>query len=213
MRKTTLFLLAAVVAVSTLLFLGCPNGSTDKDTVATPTADIVAGDVPAGTQITLSSTTEGASIYYTTDGSTPGSVLYTGPITLTKSATIKAVAKKSGWNDSGIMTNSYVAKYNKYRFVQNGANGVTLDLSLFDDGNDTERQAWITANAPTIFDNPPAGAIVSFTETDFGSYYTGSIEGHAKHIQAFGYEPYVFWKRNPALGSTVLYQVLYFVYE
>ncbi len=55
-----------------------------------------------GKSVTLTSATEGANIYYTTDGTAPStsSHLYTGPITLTETATIKAIAAKAGMNDS-----------------------------------------------------------------------------------------------------------------
>ena len=68
-------------------------------TVAVPTASIASGStVAVGTQITLSCETEGAIIYYTTDGSCPcdenGSrMIYDGtPIIITEAVTIKAMA-------------------------------------------------------------------------------------------------------------------------
>lgn len=52
----------------------------------------------------------GASIYYTLDGSAPnqGTKLYTGPLTLRSSATLKAVAYFKGWNKSPVSVNNYV---------------------------------------------------------------------------------------------------------
>ncbi|MDW7675103.1 MAG: chitobiase/beta-hexosaminidase C-terminal domain-containing protein, partial [Bacillota bacterium] len=49
-------------------------------------------------EITLTSSTSGAEIFYTTDGTTPSisSTQYTGPITISTSTTIKAVAIKDG---------------------------------------------------------------------------------------------------------------------
>lgn len=59
---------------------------------------------PGGVSVTLSSATNGATIYYTTDGSIPStsSVKYTGAFNLTESATVKAIAVKSGIATSGV---------------------------------------------------------------------------------------------------------------
>ena len=54
---------------------------------------------------TIASSIAGATIYYTTDGSTPttSSSQYTGTLTgLTIMATVKAIAVKDGWNDSPV---------------------------------------------------------------------------------------------------------------
>lgn len=73
--------------------------------IATPTSSSVA----SGTNVTLSTQTENANIYYTLDGSTPdsNSTLYTVPITITENTTIKAIAIKDGLDDSDILTSIY----------------------------------------------------------------------------------------------------------
>jgi hypothetical protein len=60
--------------------------------------------------VTLSSTTTGASVYYTLDGSTPttGSTLYAGPLTITNSGAIKAFATKSGLVDSAVAVATFL---------------------------------------------------------------------------------------------------------
>jgi hypothetical protein len=54
--------------------------------------------------ITLSSTTSGASIYYTTNGDVPtaASTLYGAPFDITSTTTIKAIATKSGMDNSNV---------------------------------------------------------------------------------------------------------------
>jgi hypothetical protein len=60
--------------------------------------------------VTLSTTTSGASINYTTDGSAPSDTagtLYSGPITVSANTTIKAAAYASGLTDSTVSTAKY----------------------------------------------------------------------------------------------------------
>jgi len=71
-------------------------------TVATPTISPNGGSYTGSVSVTLQTTTAGASIYYTTNGSTPtqSSTLYSGAFTLTSNAVVKASAFKSGYNPS-----------------------------------------------------------------------------------------------------------------
>lgn len=77
--------------------------------VATPTASPAAGEVEAGTEVSLATTTEGATIFFTTDGSTPSaaSEVYKGPITVTSAVTIKAIAVAEGYDPSATLSAAY----------------------------------------------------------------------------------------------------------
>lgn len=79
-------------------------------TVAAPTASITAGTYVGAKTVELTTTTGGADIYYSTNGDTP-TTLYTGPITVDSSMTIKAVAKKAGMFDSNLSTLEYTIHY------------------------------------------------------------------------------------------------------
>ena len=74
-----------------------------------PAASLAAGEVSFGTLVTLSSATNGAEIYYTTDGSTPANpgILYSAPVSINSATTIKAIAVKDGWVDSDVLTVMY----------------------------------------------------------------------------------------------------------
>ncbi len=75
-----------------------------------PTFDPAPGVIQTPTDITIACGTNGSSIYYTTDGSTPDntSTLYTEPIHITQSTTIKAIAYANGYNHSPIATATYL---------------------------------------------------------------------------------------------------------
>ena len=77
-----------------------------REVVATPVISPAGGEVAAGTAVTISCATSGATVYYTTDGSTPttSSAVYSGAITVNSAMTVKAMAAKNGY-----YTNSSVA--------------------------------------------------------------------------------------------------------
>lgn len=78
-------------------------------TVATPVISPAAGAYNPPQNITITCATPGATIYYTTDGSSPttSSQIYSSPFALNQSATISAIAAKSGSNTSAVATGIY----------------------------------------------------------------------------------------------------------
>lgn len=84
------------------------NGGTE--TVAAPTFSPAGGTYSSSQSVAISCATAGATIRYTTDGSTPtaASPVYSAPISVTSGVvTVKAVASKSGMADSAVASATY----------------------------------------------------------------------------------------------------------
>ncbi len=106
-----------------------------RDTAAAPKADLPEAKYSAEKKVSLSSDTQGAVIYYTTDGTTPTVVngqKYTEPILLTgkkgeiTTTVIQAIAVKDGMNISPVSTFTYKIELptKSYQLiVSNGAGG------------------------------------------------------------------------------------------
>ncbi len=79
-------------------------------TAATPTFSPAPGTYTSKQSVTLSTTTPGSTIYYTTDGSSPttSSAQYSGPIAVNGSEVIEAVAVAQGYTSSGMARGDYV---------------------------------------------------------------------------------------------------------
>lgn len=78
---------------------------------ATPTFSVSAGTYNANQSVSIS-TTYGTTIYYTLDGSTPDtkSSTYSSAITIDATKTLKAIAVKSGCEDSDVASATYTLK-------------------------------------------------------------------------------------------------------
>ena len=108
MQKTVLIFVCLILLA--LLALSCGKKTTEPDQVATPTFDPPAGTYTAEQSVTINCATSGAEIRYTMDGSPPTSTstLYTAPIVVAASATLKAKAFKDGWDPSPTASAAFI---------------------------------------------------------------------------------------------------------
>ena len=77
---------------------------------ATPTFNPVAGTFGSAQTVTISTTTSGATINYTTNGTTPSSTVgtvYSSPVTITANTTLQAIAYESGYTNSAVASGNY----------------------------------------------------------------------------------------------------------
>ncbi len=95
--------------------------------VAAPTFSPAGGTYTSAQNVTISTTTSGATIYYTTDGSTPSShsTAYTTPIPVSGNMTIKAIAVK-GDVLSTVVTATYI--------IGSSANNVNANWNIAGSG-------------------------------------------------------------------------------
>lgn len=90
------------------------GGNTPVQTVTPPTFSPAAGEVEAGTAVTISAP-DAEMIVYTTDGTTPSYAnnvgdVYTEPIVVNEAMTIKAIAVDANENESAVATAAYTIK-------------------------------------------------------------------------------------------------------
>ncbi len=110
------------------------------ESVATPTFSPEAGTYTEAQNVTISCATEGATIYYTTDGTTPDtlSTVYSTPISITTTTTVKAIAMKDGLDNSEIATATYTfpgtITIAAARALENNEYALTEGIVTFIDG-------------------------------------------------------------------------------
>jgi len=87
------------------------SGSTGSESsAATPTFSPGADTYSSAQSVTLSDATSGATMYYTTNGTTPttSSTEYTGPITVSSTETLQAIAAATGDTNSAVASAAYI---------------------------------------------------------------------------------------------------------
>lgn len=134
---------------------------------STPIFLPAAGTYTSTQSVTITDTTAGATIYYTTDGSAPtaSSIAYTTPIAVNSTETLKAIAIASEYNDSSITSATYTINITPASInVVSGSGQTTAYGSAF--ANPLEV---IVKDANG---NPVPGAVVNFAGA--GLSFTGA---------------------------------------
>jgi hypothetical protein len=147
---------------------GLLNGA---PTAVAPVINPNGGTFSASQNVTLSTTTAVADIFYTLDGSTPtpASTLYAGPITIDTDTTINAIASAPGYVQSAVSSAAFTFSYQTPAVTFNPAAGTYLTaqtVTLAD--TDTNAKIYYTTDgsAPSASSTLYSGPIaVSASET------------------------------------------------
>ena len=143
--------------------------------VGAPTANPVAGTYTENQSVTLTSSTVGATIYYTTDGSEPtitggatggttqqytAPILVTGTVGQSITTTIKAIAVQNGMQDSSVETFTYT--------IQIPVTGYTITATAGANGSITPSGAVGVAagGSQTFTISPSSGYVIDTLKVD-----------------------------------------------
>lgn len=179
---------------------------------ATPTFSVPAGTYTSIQTVAISDATVGAAIYYTTDGTTPtsASTVYSGPIAVSKSETLKAIATATGFSTSAVGTADYTINLPPTDFsiavlpasltVVGGANG-TANVTI-------TPQSGFAAAVSFSCSGLPAGASCSFspatvTPVDAGAVSTVLTISTAKLSGSLHRDGFPF--RTPAILAALFF--------
>jgi Bacterial lectin/Chitobiase/beta-hexosaminidase C-terminal domain len=147
-------------------------------TVPTPQFAPVPGVYASAQTVTISDSLGSAAIHYTTDGTPPtvNSSVYAGPITVTSSRTIRAIAMAAGYNNSALAGGTYTIGSTPAINFSNGfasVSGLTLNGSTVN--SDDSRLQLTTggdSQAGSVFWNTPVN-VQSFV-SDFAFQLSGN---------------------------------------
>jgi hypothetical protein len=120
--------------------------------VATPTILPLGGTYRLAT-ISIASSTPNATIYYTTDNTTPttGSLKYTAPFFVRASETVKAIATLSGDTSSGVAAQTYT--------INSGAISTNTTIQLSPAESNVNQPVTLTATVQAASGSAPKGSV------------------------------------------------------
>lgn len=128
--------IALTLFISTLGFASCALGADEVAVVATPGFSLEPGPQNRARLVEITCSTGGAVIRYTVDGSEPDSTspLYSGRIPIAE--TIKAIAFKSGWEQSACAGALYELTYTPYTDFARSSAGGQYTLRAYNGGDE-----------------------------------------------------------------------------
>jgi 6-phosphogluconolactonase (cycloisomerase 2 family) len=137
--------------------------------VAEPVFSPAPGTYESAQDVAIATSTPGATIRYTTDGSTPTEthgIVYAAPVPIADLLTLKAVAYRTGWTTSSVITGQYTIEpieptYKQYAYVANAESHTVSAFAI----------------------DPDAGTLTAIEGSPFaaGGVYPWSVAVHPSH--------------------------------
>jgi hypothetical protein len=136
----------------------------DTPTVATPVFNPPSATFTGSQVVAISDATNGAQIFYTTDGSTPTvkSIAYTGPIKITSSQTVQAIASATGYLQGPPAVATYTSTANADTpvfLLSGGTYSGPQSLTITDGSSGAKIYYTIDGTAPTTSSTLYSGPI------------------------------------------------------
>ena len=150
------------------------ESSTPIEAVATPTFTPAAGTYTEAQSVTIACATEGATIYYTTDGSVPSATngtVYSEAIAVNESMTIKAIAVKDGMANSAVAEAEYVINITADYAVTVAPDGGNINFGTVDFENNATATRTITVTNTGL---NPVTPTLSALSAPFSTDYTAT---------------------------------------
>jgi hypothetical protein len=129
-----------------------------------PTFNPPGGAYATSQSVSIASGSAGATIYYTTNGTAPttSSTVYIGPITVSATETVEAIAVEMGYTTSAVASATYTISAPVVTYINYPSSGFTVSslslnngpnvtdgvLQITDGGVGEDRSAWFTTEVP-----------------------------------------------------------------
>ncbi|GAF75646.1 unnamed protein product, partial [marine sediment metagenome] len=189
-------------------------------TVATPTFDPDGDTYTEPVDVTISCSTSGATIHYTTNGVEPteSDPVYSSPINISSTMTLKAKAWKTDWNPSGVKSADYtITLFGGQQVISTQADGAqsVYACDLDGDGDNDVLSASRIDDKIAWYENLGGGAFgsqqVISTQADYpAAVYACDLDGDGDNdvLSASYYDNKIAWYENLGGGTFSSQQTL-----